>query len=175
MQMRLRKITREQSEEIVVECDRRNLRNVLLVASAGLLADGAWIFREALFGKTGGGVTLNHAAFAVWALSAVALALSLLWITFGRRTATFVTGEIRIHSTLGPLRLGNIRIYRLTNVGNVRLWFQGVNDGGWKTTERAIVFDHHDRTIFLFLHLPEHAVDDLFQTTRLHVRAAMAQ
>jgi hypothetical protein len=55
MQMRLRKIARESSEEIVVKCDCRNLGTFLALAGVGWLMYGAWIFRDTLFPKAGGG------------------------------------------------------------------------------------------------------------------------
>jgi hypothetical protein len=52
------------------------------------------------------------------------------------------------------------------------LWFQGVNDPAWETTNRLIVFDYRDRMVILFSRLPEHAADTLLRDTRRHALAA---
>jgi hypothetical protein len=170
--MRLRKIARESSEEIVVKCDCRNLGTFLALAGVGWLMYGAWIFRDTLFPKAGGGATLSSPSLAVWALSAIALTACLLWVAFGRRVATFAEGELRVHSTVGPLRVRGARVYPLTDIWNIRLWFQGVNDPAWETTNRLIVFDYRDRMVILFSRLPEHAADTLLRDTRRHALAA---
>ena len=172
MQMRLRKFARERSEEIVVECERRALKTFLLLASVGWLIDGAWIFRELLFANADEGVVVRPLALAILGLSAAALAVSSVWVVFGRRVATFVAGELRVHSTIGPLRVRKTRTYLLTRICDVRLWFQGFNDEGWKTTSWSIVFDYDGRMIVLFPHVPQLAADALLRDTRMHALAA---
>jgi len=172
MQIRVRKIARESSEEIVVKCDCRDLRSLLSMAGGGWLMTGAWVFRDTLFGTEGGGAALSPRPLVVWAISAIALTASLLWVAFGRRVATFAEGELRIHSALGPLRVRGVRVYPLTDICDMRLWYQGVNDRGWITTNRLIVFDYRDRMVILFSRLPQHATDSLLRDTRMHALAA---
>ena len=121
MQMRLRKIAPEPSEEIVVKCDCRNLRNFFALAGAGWLTYGAWIFRDTLFRKAGGGAALSPPSLAAWSLPAIALTASLLWVAFGRRVATFAAGELWIQSTLGPLSVRRPCVYPLTDICDIRL------------------------------------------------------
>jgi hypothetical protein len=73
---------------------------------------------------------------------------------------------------VGPLRVRGARVYPLTDIWNIRLWFQGVNDPAWETTNRLIVFDYRDRMVILFSRLPEHAADTLLRDTRRHALAA---
>jgi hypothetical protein len=172
MQIRLRHVARELGEEIVVECDCRKLETFLRLASVGWLIDCAWIFREPLLTKVGGGPAPSALALSIWAISGIALATSALWVTLGRREATLAEGELRIRSTLGPLRIRQARIYPLADISDIRFWFQGVNDRGWKTTKRSIVFDYRGCMIALFTRVPEHAADHLLDATRTHALAA---
>lgn len=172
MQIHLRRIARESSEEIVVECDCRNLINFWVLAGAVWLMHGAWIFRDTLFQKASSGAALSAPTLAIWTLSAIVIGASVLWVAFGRRVATFAADELRVRSIIGPLRMGGARAYPLGDICDIRLWFQGVNDRGWKTTNRSIVFDYRDRRVVLFSHLPENAADTLLQYTRLHALAA---
>jgi len=150
MQMRLRKIVRESSEEMIVECDCRDFGNFLALVGTGWFIYEAWIFRDVLFRSAGSATALSRPTLAIWTLSAIVIAASGLWIAFGRRLATFSAGELRVRSTLGPLQVRAARIYPLTEIGDIRLWFQGVNDRGWKTTNRSIVFEHRKRIVILF-------------------------
>ncbi|HJT97079.1 MAG TPA: hypothetical protein VJ696_02095 [Rhodanobacteraceae bacterium] len=47
-----------------------------------------------------------------------------------------------------------------------------MNDRGWKTTERHIVFEYRDRTTVLVPHVPEHAKSGLLRAVRSRARAA---
>ena len=96
----------------------------------------------------------------------------MLWLAFGRRVATFAAGELRVESALGPVRVRGVLVYPLADIHDIRLWFQGVNDRGWKTTKRSIVFDRRGRMIVLFARVPEHAADNLLTVTRAHALVA---
>jgi hypothetical protein len=157
MQIQLCHVAREASDEIIVECDCRRLKKFLFFAGAGWLM--AWIFRDTLIRKMTNGAAIS--SLSIWAISAIALAASALWVAFGRRVAALAAGELRVHSIAGPLRIRKARIYPLADISDFRFWFQGVNDRGWKTMKRSIVFDYRGRMIVLFAYVPEHAADNL--------------
>lgn len=173
MQIELRKIDSGSHEETVIECDRRGLGRFLLMATVAWLLIGAWLLRETLLQMIS---DISHrSSLAIWTLSGTLLAVSLLWVAFGRRTATFVAGELRVRSFLGPFRLPTSRTFTLRDIRDIRLWLQGVNDGGWRTTRRAIVFDYCGRMIVLFPDMPEQAAEGLLDAMRaLHAEGVAA-
>jgi hypothetical protein len=69
-------------------------------------------FREPLLAKAGEGLAPSALALAIWGLSAATLAISSIWVAFGQRAATFVAGELRVDSAIGPLRVRRTRMSR---------------------------------------------------------------
>jgi hypothetical protein len=161
MQIHLREIGRDRGEEIIVEADRRGLRILLLLAGSCWLTGSVWIVRGIAFQNAAGGPDLGPSTVALWLLTAIVLAGAVGWTLFGRRVVSFNTHALSVHRAIGPLRIGRLRTYSLANVCNLRMESRGVNDGGWKTTERTIMFDYRNRTLSLFAHVPAHASERL--------------
>jgi hypothetical protein len=51
--------------------------------------------------------------------------------------------------------------YSAPDIRNLRIETRGINERGWKTTERHLVFDYHDRTVILFPHLSERVAETI--------------
>jgi hypothetical protein len=104
-------------------------------------------------------------------LTAIVLGGAATWMLFGRRIASFDTRTLRVHRAIGPFRVGRVRVYSAPEVRNLRIETRGIDERGWKTTERHLVFDYRDRAVILFPHLSEHAAETILVRVLAHVPA----
>jgi hypothetical protein len=162
-------------EEIVVGADRSDLRIVLLLVGLCSLIGSMGVVSGVTAQNAVDGASPPSAALLLWLLTAIVLAGAAAWRLFGRRVALFDNRALRVHRAIGLLRVGRRHVYSAPDIRNLRIETRGINERGWKTTERYLVFDYRDRVIVLFPNLSERAAETILVRLLAHFPAGRGE
>jgi hypothetical protein len=165
----------EYREQIVVDANHSGLRILLLLAGLCWLISSIGVVPSVAAQNVVDGVSQISVALLLWLLTAIVLAGAAAWTLFGRRTALFDKRALRVYRAIGLLRVGRRHVYSAPDIRNLRIETRGINERGWKTTERHLVFDYHDRVIVLFPNLSERAAETILVRLLAHFPAGRGE